>query len=103
MAALPSFIVSTEAVNWRRTVFFFLLDVIPDYIQKTFGVGEDGKFPMMDVRRSVLEGETIPTDLDVAVIVYNYSEYHLHAAYELLEGIKQFNPGAVVVMMPVQG
>ncbi len=96
--------VTGEAINWDKQVFFFLLDVIPEYIQKTFGVDGDGKFPVGDARRAVRLNEDIPTkDVEVAVIVYNMSEHHLNFAHTLMQQLESLVPRAQVVMMPVQG
>jgi len=97
-------VVPPRAINWERMVFFFLLDVIPDYIQKTFGVNGDGKFPEGDARRAVRLNEDIPLkDVGVAVIVYNMSETHLNFAHTLMGQLESLVPRAQVVMMPVYG
>src|SRR6266568_5422583 len=97
-------VVPLAAINWERMVFFFLLDVIPDYIQKTFGVNGDGKFPEGDARRAVRLNEDIPLkDVGVAVIVYNMSETHLNFAHTLMGQLESLVPRAQVVMLPVYG
>ncbi len=97
-------VVSSADIHWSKMVFFFLLDVIPDYIQKTFGVDEDGRFPAGDARRAVRLNEDIPLkDVDVAVIVYHRSEHHMEYAYTLMTQLESLVPRAQVVLLPVWG
>jgi len=87
-------------------VFFLLLDVVPDYIQKTFNLTPKGRFvndPDGLYMRTVFEGERIPDNLDFAVILYNDHAYHGGAAAQLSAQITSLNPGAKVLMLPVQG
>ena len=84
-------------------IFFFLVDVIPEYMQKTFGVDVSGRFPSGSVYRGVREGEDIPKNLMSAVIVYHASDYHGNLAINLQSQIYSLHPGAVVVLLPVRG
>lgn len=99
MAQLPAYTLPT----WMVPLYVFLLDVIPDYIQKTFGVDEQGHFLGGKPLRTLREGERIPEDVRVAIIVYNNAQWQIEQAYTLEAQIKDSNPGAVVVGIPVQG
>lgn len=84
-------------------VFFILMDVVPDYVQKTFGMNENGEFRHQEELRVVREGENMPKEVDYAVIIFNDSQYHSKQAFELTNQIRSLNPQAKVMAIPVQG
>lgn len=84
------------------TVFFILMDIIPDYVQKTFGMNADGEFRRQDIR-VVKMGGKLPKEMAFGVILFNDSEYHGMEAYELSIQIQAIFPSAKVLMIPVQG
>lgn len=87
------------------SALFLLMDVVPDYVEKTFGFKSDnhlaeyGFYKMLIVR----EGEDIPKNLDFALILLNESVYHLRLAEGLQRQILDINPQATVVGVMVQG
>lgn len=86
----------------KRTAIFFLLDTIPEYIQRTFGVSEQGRLLMpSDTQFAVLEGEMIPDRLDGAVIVYHASEWHMTNAARLTEQIEDMQPKCLIMGIAV--
>lgn len=86
----------------RRTALFFLLDTIPEHIQKTFAVNEEGKMLMRsDTQFVVREGEKIPDKLDGAVIVYHVSEWHMAQAATLTAQIEALQPQCLIMGIAV--
>ena len=82
-------------------VFFLVVDVLPDYVQRTFGMNENGEFQHGEMR-VVREGEAIPRDMAFAVILYNDSQYHMKKTFELANQIRFLNPQAKVLAFPIQ-
>lgn len=88
----------------ENVAFFFLVDVIPEYIQKTFNVTPEGRFRnegyVFNIR-TVLMGQPMPEGLSFAVIIFNDSEWHRTQLYRLMAQVKEFNPGAKILALPV--
>ena len=82
-------------------VFFLIVDVLPDYVRKTFGMNENGEFQHGGAR-VVREGEDIPRDMDYAIIIYNDSQYHMKRTFELTNQIRSLNPSTKVLAFPIQ-
>ncbi len=86
--------------GFGKQAAFILLDVIPDYIEKAFHIKDgllNGSVPVIRL------GDTMPTDLTGALIIYNASDYHNEKAAELADQIRKFNPGCMIVALPVAG
>lgn len=83
--------------------FILMLDTVPDYIQKTFGIDEDGRFPSGSAMQVIREGEDLPADMEFAVILYNDDEYHASQVFHLARQVMAVSPGAKVMWLPVRG
>ena len=87
-----------------RIAFFLLLDVVPDYVQKTFGMDERGRFEVENEwYQTVREGEEIPRGIDLAVILINEDGFHLMQAAQLSVQIKSLVSGVRVIVLPIRG
>lgn len=86
----------------QRVALFLLLDTIPEHIQKTFGLTEDGKLVAAYAGQSVVRrGEDIPDRLDGAVIVYHTSQWHMVEASELMDQITVLQPRCLIMGIAV--
>lgn len=87
-----------------NSAFFLLVDVIPDYVQKTFNLDTEGN-PRMGswIPRTIRMGEKIPDGLDFAVVIYNESLWHFEQARLLVDQIEAANPRVRVLPLPVWG
>jgi len=90
-----------EVVAW-----FLVLDVIPEHIQQTFDLSEEGKLrnSLFDQAIKVVRlGEEIPKKLTSAVIIYNASAWHATKATELYTQLREMDPGIKIMSIPVKG
>ncbi len=86
--------------SFDRHVAFLLLDVVPDYVEKTFHI-KDG---MVNTYIPIVPmGAPIPDNLKAAIIIYNASDYHAEKAAQLMDQLEDLNPGIMVVGIPVSG
>ncbi|SRR5258708_6524586 len=83
-----------------RVGIFLIMDVVPDYIAKTFGFDTTNTYTAQ-AYRIVREGEQIPDNLELALIVYNASAYQDQAAYNPRGQLEAM--GIKVVGLPVIG
>jgi hypothetical protein len=86
----------------RKVALFLVMDTIPDHLQKSFGLTEDGVLKH-DMRGMIVVkmGETIPDRLDSAIIMYNISGWHQQKADELAEQLEQLDSHIVICNFPV--
>ena len=77
---------------YQKTAMFLLVDLLPEHIQKTFGLDEHGKPTNKFVgMQTIREGESIPKDLDFALILYHAHDWHAQKAVELVDQLKNIN------------
>jgi hypothetical protein len=78
------------------------MDTIPDHLQKSFGLTEDGVLKH-DMRGMIVVkmGETIPDKLDSAIIMYNVSGWHQQKADELAQQLEQIDSRIAICDFPV--
>lgn len=88
-----------------KGALFLLLDVVPDYVEKTFGFRAEDKLmnSFLFGAPIVYTGDNIPEGLNQALIIYNASAYHWEKYKHLEDQIKAINPGVIVVGLPVAG
>lgn len=86
----------------KRTAIFLMLDIIPEHIQKTFGLTEDGRLIGRAAGQFVVRGgETIPDNLDGAVIVYHTAQWQMERASVLMDQIEVLQPRCLVMGLAV--
>jgi hypothetical protein len=84
-------------------MFAFVMDVIPDYVQKTFGVDEEGNFPAGSRLLTLRAGDVIPKNVGLVVLVYSNTWWHLGKAATWKGQIENAYPDVAVLAIPVNG